>query len=231
MGTTTWPDLFVQILDKLPITLFITVLSLLFAMILGLVLAVIRIKKVPALSQIVKLYVSFVRSTPLILQLFLVYFALPIILQWVYIDINHFSRLFFVILTFTLHTGSYLSEVMRAGYNSVDKGQIEAGKTVGLNDRTILLRIIIPQGFRNSLPNIGNQVIELIKDTSLAFTIGLIDMMGQVNLIIGNNYGLGMFPVYVAICIIYWVICIIVEFIVMLLEKKYNIPYQTEQMR
>lgn len=227
MGDTNWLDLFTQIADKLPITIFIIVVSFIFAIVLGLVLAIIRIKKIPILSTIVKLYVSFVRSTPLILQLFLVYFALPIVLQWIYIDINHFDRLFFVILTFTLHTGSYLSEVMRAGYQSVSKGQIEAGKTVGLSDRKILFRIIIPQGFRNSLPNLGNHTIELIKDTSLAFTIGLIDMMGQVNLIIGNNYGLGIFPVYIVICVIYWVMCILVEFIVMRLENRLNVPYST----
>ena len=189
MQSVNWLDLLYQVLQQLPLTLLMIVLSLIFALILGFILATIRLQKIKLLSPVVKVYISFIRSTPLLLQLFLVYFALPQLLLFVHIDINHFSRLFFVILAFTLHTGAYLSEIIRAGYQSVDYRQIEAGLSIGLTYPRILKEIILPQALRNSIPNLTTQIIELVKDTSLAFTIGIIDMMGQVKLIIGNNYG------------------------------------------
>ncbi|MGI2277718.1 amino acid ABC transporter permease [Staphylococcus cohnii] len=225
-NSVDWVDLFRQVLQQLPITLLIFILSLFFALILGCLLATIRIKKVKILSPIVRIYLSFIRSTPLILQLFLAYFALPQLLLFIQIDINHFSRLFFVILAFTLHTGAYLSEIIRAGYQSVDYSQIEAGLSVGLSYPRILKEIIIPQALRNSIPNLTTQVIELIKDTSLAFTIGIIDMMGQVKLIIGNNYGLGMLEVYIVISIIYWIIVLIIQTIFALINKHAQKPYR-----
>ncbi|MEQ6960948.1 amino acid ABC transporter permease [Staphylococcus arlettae] len=225
-NSVNWVDLFSQVLQQLPITLFIFILSLFFALILGCLLATIRIKRAKILSPIVRIYLSFIRSTPLILQLFLAYFALPQLLLFIQIDINHFSRLFFVILAFTLHTGAYLSEIIRAGYQSVDYSQIEAGLSVGLSYPRILKEIIIPQALRNSIPNLTTQVIELIKDTSLAFTIGIIDMMGQVKLIIGNNYGLGMLEVYIVISIIYWIIALIIQTIFALINKRAEKPYR-----
>ena len=225
-NSVDWVDLFRQVLQQLPITLLIFILSLFFALILGCFLATIRIKKAKILSPIVRIYLSFIRSTPLILQLFLAYFALPQLLLFIQIDINHFSRLFFVILAFTLHTGAYLSEIIRAGYQSVDYSQIEAGLSVGLSYPRILVDIIIPQALRNSIPNLTTQVIELIKDTSLAFTIGIIDMMGQVKLIIGNNYGLGMLEVYIVISIIYWIIALIIQTIFALINKQAQKPYR-----
>ncbi|MGX0279354.1 amino acid ABC transporter permease [Staphylococcus cohnii] len=225
-NSVDWFDLFRQVLQQLPITLFIFILSLIVALILGCLLATIRIKRAKILSPIVRIYLSFIRSTPLILQLFLAYFALPQLLLFIQIDINHFSRLFFVILAFTLHTGAYLSEIIRAGYQSVDYSQIEAGLSVGLSYPRILKEIIIPQALRNSIPNLTTQVIELIKDTSLAFTIGIIDMMGQVKLIIGNNYGLGMLEVYIVISIIYWIIALIIQTIFALINKRAEKPYR-----
>lgn len=226
MLNVNWLDLFLQVLRYLPITIVMIILSLIFAVIIGFVLAIIRIKKIKVLSQLVRIYLSFIRSTPLILQLFLVYFALPQILLFFQIDINQFSRLFFVILTFSLHTGGYLSEVFRASYQSVDYAQIEAGLTVGLSYPRILKDIIIPQATRNSIPNLNTQIIELVKDTSLAFTIGIIDMMGQVQLIIGNNYGLGMLEVYVVISIIYWLIALFIQIIFNLIDRRAQKPYQ-----
>lgn len=226
MQSVNWLDLLNQVLQQLPLTLLMIVLSLIFALILGFILATIRIQKIKLLSPVVKVYISFIRSTPLLLQLFLVYFALPQLLLFVHIDINHFSRLFFVILAFTLHTGAYLSEIIRAGYQSVDYRQIEAGLSIGLTYPRILKEIILPQALRNSIPNLTTQIIELVKDTSLAFTIGIIDMMGQVKLIIGNNYGLGMLEVYIVISVVYWLIALIIQGVFTIIDKRAQKPYQ-----
>lgn len=226
MQSVNWLDLLYQVLQQLPLTLLMIVLSLIFALILGFILATIRIQKIKLLSPVVKVYISFIRSTPLLLQLFLVYFALPQLLLFVHIDINHFSRLFFVILAFTLHTGAYLSEIIRAGDQSVDYRQIEAGLSIGLTYPRILKEIILPQALRNSIPNLTTQIIELVKDTSLAFTIGIIDMMGQVKLIIGNNYGLGMLEVYIVISVVYWLIALIIQGVFTIIDKRAQKPYQ-----
>lgn len=226
MSIEQWLNLFNQVLQKLPLTLLMIVLALIFAVILGLILCTIRLKHIKFLSSLVGIYISFIRSTPLILQLFLVYFALPQVLMIINIDINHFSRLFFVVLAFSMHTGAYLAEIFRAGYLSVDYDQIEAGLTVGLSPLRIFMSLIVPQALRNTIPNLTTQIIELVKDTSLAFTIGIIDMMGQVKLIIGNNYGLGMLEVYIVISIIYWIISLIIQGSLAWVNKSAQKPYQ-----
>ena len=221
MGTSfqDWVDLFVRVLDKLPLTLFMMVISLFFALILGLIIAIIRIQKYPFLYGIATLYLSFTRSTPLLVQLFLIYFGLPQLLLVFSIDINSWDRLVFAIMAFSFHTGAYLSEVIRSAYLAVGQDQLEAAYSVGMSYPQALIRIILPQAFVISLPNLGNNIIELLKDTSLAFTIGIIDIMGQVRIILGNNHGIGMFEVYVVISIVYWVTCIIIESVVAFTEK------------
>lgn len=154
--------------------------------------------------------------------MFLVYFGLPKVLLIFHIDINGFDRLFFAILAFTLHTAAYLSEVVRGAYLAVGKQQLEAAYSVGMTYFQALRRIILPQAFVIALPNLGNTTIELLKDTSLAFTIGIIDIMGQVRIIMGNNHGLGMFQIYLVISIVYWITCLMIELIIHRLEIMFK---------
>ncbi|MEO2224318.1 amino acid ABC transporter permease [Priestia megaterium] len=214
-----WLKLLWQVVDKLPLTLFMLGLSLLFSLLLGFAIALIRIQKKPVLSKMATIYLSFMRCTPLLVQLFLVYFGLPQLLLLVHIDINNWSRITFLVIAFSLHTAAPLSEVIRSAYLSIDKGQFEAAYSIGMNYFQTLRRIILPQAFVAALPNLGNATISLLKDTALAFTIGIIDIMGQVRLILGNNYGIGMFEIYVTISLVYWSMCIVIEIIVSYLEK------------
>src|SRR6478736_1530222 len=199
-----WLKLLWQVVDKLPLTLFMLGLSLLFSLLLGFVIALIRIQKKPVLSKMATIYLSFMRCTPLLL---------------VHIDINSWSRITFLVIAFSLHTAAPLSEVIRSAYLSIDKGQFEAAYSIGMNYFQSLRRIILPQAFVAALPNLGNATISLLKDTALAFSIGIIDIMGQVRLILGNNYGIGMFEIYVTISLVYWSMCIVIEIIVSYLEK------------
>lgn len=217
-----WVDLFVRIIDKLPLTLFMMIVALFFALILGVIIAVIRIQKPPVLYGIATFYLSFTRSTPLLVQLFLIYFGLPQLLLVVNIDINSWDRLIFAISAFSLHTGAYLSEVIRSAYMAVGKEQLEAAYSVGMSYTQALRRIILPQAFVIALPDLGNNIIELLKDTSLAFTIGIIDIMGQVRIILGNNYGIGMFQIYIVISLVYWGTCILIESIIGYAEKVFK---------
>lgn len=217
-----WVDLFVKVIEKLPLTLLMLVLSLFFALIIGVIIAIIRIQRQPVLYQMATFYLSFTRCTPLLVQLFLVYFGLPQILLAFNIDINSWNRIIFLVITFAFHSGAHLSEVIRSAYLAVDHGQLEAAYSVGMNYFQALRRIILPQAFVIALPNLGNNTIELLKDTSLAFTIGIIDIMGQVRIILGNNHGIGMFQIYVVISLVYWGICIVIESVIGYLEKIFN---------
>lgn len=214
-----WADLFVKVLEKLPLTLLMLVLSLFFGIILGVIVAIIRIKKNRGLYQVATLYLSFTRCTPLLVQLFLVYFGLPQLLLVFNIDINDWNRLIFLVIAFSFHVAAYLSEVFRSAYLAVGHEQLEAAYSVGMTYTQALWRIVLPQAFVISLPNLGNNIIELLKDTSLAFTIGIIDIMGQVRIILGNNHGMGMFEVYVVISLVYWGTCILIESVIGYLEK------------
>ena len=215
-----WGDLFLQVLERLPLTIFMLIASLLIGLILGTAIAVIRIKKVPLLHQLMAVFISFSRCTPLLVQLFLIYFGLPQLLVFFGIYINDATPLIFAIATFALHISAYLAEVIRSAYLAVGHHQLEACYSVGMTYSQALFRIVLPQAFVMALPNMGNTISELLKDTTLAFTIGVVDIMGQVRLIIGNNYGLGMFQVYVVISIVYWATCAAIEMLVNLLEKR-----------
>ncbi|WP_042352095.1 amino acid ABC transporter permease [Bacillus massiliigorillae] len=217
-----WSDLFLQILERLPLTIFMLITSLLVGLILGTLIAIIRIKKVPVLHQLMTVFISFSRCTPLLVQLFLIYFGLPQLLAYFGIYINDVAPLIFAISTFALHISAYLAEVIRSAYLAVGEHQLEACYSVGMTYSQALRRVILPQAFVLALPNMGNTIIELLKDTTLAFTIGVVDIMGQVRLIIGNNYGLGMFQVYVVISIIYWATCAIIEVLIHQFEKSFK---------
>ncbi len=221
-GLAGWVDLFVKVLEKLPLTLLMLGLSLFFSIILGVFVAIIRIQKQPVLYQVATFYLSFTRCTPLLVQLFLVYFGLPQLLLALGIDINGWDRLVFLVIAFSFHTAAYLSEVFRSAYLAVGRDQLEAAYSVGMSYPQALFRIILPQAFVVSLPNLGNNIIELLKDTSLAFTIGIIDIMGQVRIILGNNHGMGMFQVYVVISLVYWGTCILIEASISYLEKIFK---------
>lgn len=209
-----------KLIAMLPLTLLVVFIAGFLSFFLGIVVTAIRIKKVKVLFQIISVYVSFIRSTPSLIQLFIVYYGLPVLLKIVGINISEWSRTGFAILTLILHNGAYLSEVMRPAYLAVDKGQHDAADSIGLTEMQKLIRIICPQVLPIALPNLGNLLIDLIKDTSILFTIGVVDLMGKAKLIIANNDGIGQVQVYITVAIIYWIISAIAEKGIDVLEKR-----------
>lgn len=209
-----------KLIKMLPLTLFVVLIAGVFGFFLGIIVTAIRIKKVKVLFQIVSVYVSFMRSTPSLIQLFVVYYGLPIIFKLAGIDIQQWSRTGFAILTLVLHNGAYLSEIMRPAYLAVDKGQHDAADSIGLTGTQKFFRIICPQVVPIALPSLGNLLIDLIKDTSILFTIGVVDIMGKAKIVIANDYGVGQLKVYVIVAIIYWIISIIAEKGIHALENK-----------
>ncbi|MBW7454912.1 amino acid ABC transporter permease [Paenibacillus sepulcri] len=206
-----WIYIVTQIAGKLPITLAMLLLSTLFGLLLGLGIAVVRIQKKPVLYTVATFYLSFMRCTPTLVQLFLVYYGLPAVLQLIGIDVNGWDRFIFVIVTFSLHSAAFFSEVIRSAYLAVGVAQQEAAYSVGMTYFQTLRRIILPQAFGIGLPNFCNDLIGILKETSLAFSIGIVDIMGQAQIIIGNSNGLNVVQVYIVISIVYWILSIAIE--------------------
>ncbi|MEI4527815.1 amino acid ABC transporter permease [Priestia megaterium] len=207
-----------QLLSYLHITIWILIASLVIGSTLGLFIVLPRIYKVPVLSQIAAVYISFMRGTPILIQLFLVFYGIPALLQLIHIDVSRMAPLVFVIITYSLSTAASFSEMMRGAINSVDKGQTEAAYSIGMSGKQTFTRIVLPQALVVAFPNFGNLVIGSLKDTSLAFTIGVIDMMGRGDTIIAATAH--AVEVYIALAIIYYLVAIILEKFFVKSEQK-----------
>jgi len=207
-----------QILSYLPITLLISVLSILLATVLGIVFALLlRAGKIPA--AFAHLYISFFRGTPVLVQLLIIYFGLPQIFP----ALNSMSAINAVILGLSLNTSAYLAEIFRAAIDSVDKGQLEASLASGLNLFQASWRILFPQACRNAIPATGNVYIGLIKNSSLAFTLGVSELLAAGKL--AATESLKYFEAYFAVGLIYWALTIILSELQRRLEKTINKPY------
>jgi L-cystine transport system permease protein len=221
-GWDTTLTLIQRIAERLPVTLSIMLLSLLFGLLLGFGLAVVRIQRRTIPYALATFYISFMRCTPTIVQLFLVYYGLPQLLILFGMDVNDWDKIIFAVTTFALHSAAYFSEVIRSAYLAVGVGQQEAAYSIGMNRGQTLRRIVLPQALGIAIPNLGNNVLILLKETSLAFSIGITDMMGQVQIILGNNYGANSFQMYIIVSMIYWALSIAIEQGFSRLEKRYR---------
>ena len=168
-------------------------------------------------------YINIIRCTPSIVLLFIVYYGIPkIALAAFGLNLNFSSKIIYVIISLSLIYAATLAEVIRSAYLALGRAQYEAALSIGLTSWQAIRRVMLPQGIVVALPNLGNSLISLFKEGSLAFTIGLIDMMGAGNLIISRNYGAYSLETYLALAIIYWALTIIIEQIFLRLEKHYG---------
>ncbi|CUB22510.1 putative amino-acid permease protein YxeN [Bacillus safensis] len=219
-----------HILKGVPFTLLIALVSMAVSLVIGSVFAFIRLFRIPVLRQLVTLYVSFFRGTPLIVQLFAFFYGLPFVLSSMSVFGLTFhpdmvSPLAVALITFSLHSAAHLTEVVRSALLAVDKGQLEAAKIVGMTTRQAMLRIILPQAFVVALPNLGNQLVQLLKATSLSFTIGVLEIMG-ISRIIAND-GYQFLETYLVSALIYWLLSIFFELAFTLLEKRVSVYGRT----
>lgn len=223
------------LLKYLPTTLEITFFAMIIGLICGLLLAVVKISNIPVLKQIVAVFVSFIRGTPIIVQLYLTYYGIPIALKYLNyyqhtnLNINSVPPLLFVLLAFSLNEAAYNSENLRAALLSVDHGEIEAARALGMNRWQVLKRITIPEATVVALPTLGNAFIGLMKNTSLAFVASVVDLTAEGQIIAGNSYR--YFEVYLSLSIIYWILTIITEQILRLLENRLTIFERAAKIR
>ncbi len=221
---------FGKILSALPVTLNIAIVTMIFSLILSFFVAMVRINKVKVISRLATIYVSFIRGTPLLVQIYLSYYGIPKFLNhmnakfgWT-LNVNNVPVIVFVYIAFILNMSAYMSETFRAAILSVEKGQMEAAISIGMSKWQSMRRIILPQAFVVALPNFGNSFISLLKDTSLAFVVSVVELMGKAKIV--GAAGLNFFEVYIVVALIYWGVCIIVEKLLAVLEKKIRIGGQ-----
>ena len=213
-----------QILKGIPYTLLIAVVAFIIGIVIGFFGALFKIFNVPVLKRITEVYVSFIRGTPLIVQIMLIYYAFPILIRIINqqlgtnIDISWIPAVVFMLLAFSVSAGAYLTESIRAAIQAIDKVQLEAAYSVGMTTAQAMTRIILPQALKVGLPVFANYFIGLLKDTSLAFTAAVPEIMGQAKIVAGRASR--FFEAYIDAALIYWVICIIFERVVALIEKN-----------
>lgn len=216
------------LLAYLPVTLLITVFSMIAGVILGFAIALIRIKRIWLLNSSAGVFVSFIRGTPLIVQLYLSYYGIPILLKYYNYynqtdyNVNDIPTLLFVLLAFSLNEAAYNSESIRAAILSVDKKQIEAAQSLGMTPLQVLRRVTIPEAFVVALPTLGNALISLLKGTSLAFVCSVIELTARGKILASSNYR--YFEVYVSLALIYWGLTIIIEALIKVIEARIRIP-------
>lgn len=205
-----------MIFEGLKMTLLLSVFAALLGLLLGTVVAVVAISpnsklmKIP--KMICKLYVTIIRGTPMALQLFIMAYAI--------LNIRGFPQEITAILAFGINSGAYVSESIRGGILSVDIGQTEAGRALGLPSGVTLTKIVIPQAIKNVIPAIGNELIALIKETSIVTMIGLYDLTQASKIIgAGNNMASYIVPMTVAACF-YLAIVYALTFAIKRIEKR-----------
>jgi L-cystine transport system permease protein len=226
-NTEFFIDTFFKALSGVPTTLNMTGVTLLISIPLGFLLAIIRVAKVPVITQIIELYVSFIRGTPTVVQIFLVYSIVPGLLAGLLANLNSTVNVYdinpivYAYIVFSLNTTAILSEVFRSGLFTVEKGQMEAAQAIGLTTFQSYTRIIIPQALVAAVPNLTTATLNLIKMTSLAFimTVKDITAIAKVEAGFGYNY----IEAYMDVFFIYLLLCSIVEFLFKWLEKRLKV--------
>src|SRR5574344_325296 len=211
-------------LSAVPVTLKITVVSLAFGLAFGFMIALVRINKIKGLSFFCALFVSFIRGTPVVLQILVVYSLLPSVLHalfmsaGIHIDVFALNPVWYAYFVFSLNTTAVLSEVIRSALLTVSKDQLEAGLTTGLTVSQTYRRIIIPQALTAAVPNISTAAVNLIKNTSLAFMMTVKDITAVAK--IEAAYGYNYIEAYLDIFFVYIIVCAAVQKLFSVFEKR-----------
>lgn len=210
---------YLEVLSGLGNTAKIAFFGFIIGIVIGSLIAIIKHagtqnKVVKGVSKIGDVYVAFFRGTPIIVQLLLVYYVFLPLIGW------SWDKVVVAIVTFGLNSGAYVSEIMRSGIQSVDKGQMEAGRSLGLSYTKTMLKIVLPQTIKNVLPTLGNELIALVKDTSVVSFIAVIDLTNAFQLIGSGTYEY-VVP-YLMLALTYLVIVLLLTGLIKLIERRFK---------
>jgi polar amino acid transport system permease protein len=200
------------IIQGIGVTLKYSVSAVFFGFIIGIFLAILKISKHSCLKIFADSYTSIFRGTPLLIQLSIIYYAMPSLIN---VKLGMFSA---GLITFSLNSGAYVSEIIRSGINSVDKGQFEAAKTLAIPNMLILKDIILPQAMRTILPALINELINLIKESAIISVIGEMDLMRRAQLVSLETYNY-FIPMLIAACA-YYILILLISIIAKMLERS-----------
>ena len=197
-----------QVLTAIPVTLEMALLATLAGWILGILIAVARRNKIPVVSQICAVFVSFIRGVPMVILLYVAYYALPMMIYSATgVDTTSIPAIWYAIVALSLDQAAYSSEVFRAALDSVNRGQLEAAWSVGMTTWQAMRRIVFPQALAVALPNLSGLFVGIIKGTSLAYYVGVYEITATANLL--ANPGLNFIEAYVITTVIYELISFI----------------------
>ena len=174
---------YVYLIDGVKTTLIFTCIAVVLGAILGSLVAMLKMSKFKIVRFLISIYIEVIRGTPILLQLYIFYFVLPELLPFL-----ELSQFMWVAIAMCINSSAYVSEVFRSGIQAVDKGQAEAARSLGLSKGQTMLRIVLPQAIRNILPALGNEFIMILKETSLASTFFLGDLMTSHKIVSGATY-------------------------------------------
>jgi len=197
------------------LTIELTIVSVIFGMLLGLFLALGRLSKNRVLDRISWFYIWLFRGTPLLMQIFFIYYALPLIYPPLTLP-----QLPAAFIALSLNSAAYLAEIIRAAIQSIDKGQMEAAKALGMGYGQAMKRIIVPQSYRRLIPPVGNEFIALLKDSALVSVIGMTELMRTTSVMANST---GDASIYIPAAILYLCMTTLFTYVFDKLEKKYSV--------
>ncbi len=222
-GRELFGESFPILVRFIPVTLFYFLVPTVISLVFGAWICKVRTGKRGILYFLVSVFVSFFRGTPGLLQLYLVFFGLPKIASAFGYNINRWDAGIFYIIATCLNFSSFVSEAYRGAYEAIDKGQVEAGLSIGYNRVQNFLYVIAPLTLKTALPNLKNLEIDLLKGTATAYVIGVVDVMGRADKLVALHRGYGQLWILSAAGVIYFLINVVVEIVFTLLEKRLRI--------
>ncbi len=207
-------DLF--LIKGLTATILLSLMTVFFGTVIGALLALVKISKIKPLKWLVNAIVEIIRGTPMLLQLYISTFLIPVIIP----AMNELENKKILCISFTLilNSAAYVSEIIRSGIEAVDKGQTEAARSLGLNGTTTMIQVVLPQAVKNILPALGNEFITVIKETSLASTFYVGELMTQYHVIVGKTHN--SLPILMIIGIIYFVLNFVLSKLLGVFERR-----------
>lgn len=205
------PKYYTTYIDATVTTLKVSLIALLIGLLLGIVICLAKISTIKVLNVLATIYVEVIRNTPILVQIMIIYFALP------EVGIS-FTPFMSAIIALSINSGAYVSEIFRSGILAIDKGQMEAGRSLGLSYFQTMKFIILQQALKNSLPALGNEFISLVKESSIVYFVGVADIMFAANTVKNATYE--TFGPYLIAAAIYFIITSVLSFLVKRLEKK-----------
>ena len=197
------------------VTVEITAMSVGLGLLIGMFAGVGRLSTIRPIRYLAAVYVDFIRGTPLLVQIFLIYFAIPLV-------VGHRIDPFLAAITAcSINSGAYIAEIFRAGIQSIDKGQMEAGRSLGMNWAQTMRYVIMPQAFKRIIPPLGNEFIAMLKDSSLVSVIGFEELTRRGQLVIARTYA--SFEIWMSVAFIYLIMTLTISRMVNYLERRFCI--------